>query len=1331
MPEQRLSTTLQLDAVLGGGYKDAFSSASDLISDLKKESGNLRKELKKIGREADEVEKVGMSADGLRRDFRLLERQIKETERATEKFGQSRRHFRKASIGARALRSDVRAIAGTARNAALAIAGIGTAAAIAFSPDEEVLDFDRAIAGIGVIAPEADLTALEGLKSDIRELSNVHGIAASEIAMQHKELTEILGFDTAQQTLTTAVEFQTATGMGITDLAEELRTAKISLGIDTSEEMKTFLDLLAQSKAAGIKIDNLDLGDLETLQKRTGEGILGENFQREFLTTISFRQLDSIQFADYAANFQKEFDQAISVPSPTITPGMDISEIKKAQKEHKAALDNLKLLEKYGLKAEDGILGAMRAFQALNKDQQVSFQKQLEPILGDETVEVIARGSESLPRITQQVQMILDSDLSLEESAEMMTDTWSGAWRSIGFSTRNSLSIIQEQFAKAFGGSIRDTVFRLFSFIDKNQDSIKNFFTGIRDGITPVVSRLWNVIRNAYPVIKSFATDVWRELKVQFEAVYPLIKAVGRVVMSIARAIGGFAREHPRLVATLITGAIAWKAYKIAAGGFGIILNTVKGTAALAQGHIHRLNAMILQNARVSGTLQTASLSISKAFSGIGRAALGAVPSIGAMGGTITAAIIPALPVILPVVAAVAALGAAAYIVYRNWEPISAFFKTHFETIRNVLLLVFPPLGLLVSFADIIRQNWQGIKEFFATIWETIKLTAMVAFEGIKFVGLNALLAIRKIWAGVPSFFAKIWEGVVGVFVDTPLAPIFQWMTENVMAVVRPLFGFFDKFWQHVADAAGRVLNWITDKFKAINSLLQKVLGWMRDRNEEIQDGLDVVGQVGMDVSLPELQTGQTGELNQIVTLAPMPDIGVDIPTVDMADIETPSTDPVEMPAQITMPAMTPVMDAPDTLTQRNDELVKIGMGQLVEARKQTMLLESLKSGTHTEVRDDIPDLTKSVVVGVDLPVVDLPAVDVPGVDMPIVDLPAVDVPAATAPVVDMPAVDVPGVDMPVVDMPAVDVPGVDMPIVDLPAVDVPAATTPVVDMPAVDVPGVDMPAVAPPIVDMVGGDMPVVDLPKVDVPAAPPPVVDMPAVDVPAAPPPVVDMPAVDVPAAPPPVVDMPAVDMPAVDVPAAATPIVDMPVMDMPKVDVAQPQLPAFATPIIDMSQLQVDVAQPRLPAIDDPQSEMTTVPAINKMIVGDLIAPMPDVGFGDIPALQAEDLPEMEIQDAAMPTAPPLTQLPAFDMQDAAMPTAPPPIQLQEYEVPVMVKEIEREVVSETGGETQADGQTQPPNVTLNFNITQSPGQDPEELSKIIMRTINESTDSFLIQ
>ena len=249
MPEQTLSTQLQLDAVLTGGYKDTFRSASDLMSDLKKESSDLKKELMKIGKEADGLDKVGESSKELREDMKLLKRQIKETGRATEKFGAARSHFRSASIGARALKEDLAGILNTAKTAAIAVAGIGTAAAVALSPSEELMAFDQAVAGIAAISPEVDAAGIAAAKAEIRGLSNQYGTSTAEIAGMHQQLTRALGFEGAQQTISAAVEFQTATGLSITEIEDELATARISLGVDTPAETKEFLELLQQAHA--------------------------------------------------------------------------------------------------------------------------------------------------------------------------------------------------------------------------------------------------------------------------------------------------------------------------------------------------------------------------------------------------------------------------------------------------------------------------------------------------------------------------------------------------------------------------------------------------------------------------------------------------------------------------------------------------------------------------------------------------------------------------------------------------------------------------------------------------------------------------------------------------------------------------------------------------------------------------------------------------------------------------------------------------------------------------------------------------------------------------
>ena len=987
MPEQRLQTQLQLDAVLTGGYKDAFRSASDLMSDLKKESSDLKKQLNSLGKESDALEKLGKPTKELREDMKLLKRQIHETTRATEKFGDAKKHFRRASIGARALKEDLAGILNTAKTAAIAVAGIGTAAAVALSPSEELLAFDQAVAGIAAISPEVDAAGIEEAKTHIRKLSHTYGKSANEIAGMHQQLTRALGFEGAQETITAAVQFQTTTGLSITEIEDELATARISLGVDTPAETKEFLELLQQAHAQGIKIDNIDLGDLETLRAHTGEDVFGENFQREFLTTIAFKQVDSFQFADYATAFKEEIERAV-----LITPEMDAKEITKAQ-------DSLATLEKWGIRAEDGLVGAMQIYQQLSEADRVQFVTELEPVLTAMPAEVIARGSEALPQVTAQVDAILASKKTLKDAADDVKSRWSTTWERIGIISHDTLGVLQEEFAKAFGPPIVATAERFFGFIDSHRDEIKNFFTNIQDKASPVIENVWNTVKQAYPDIKQFATDVWDELKRQWQAVEPPARAVWDVVWGITKAVGGFLKEHPRLVATVISGIAAWKAYQLAASGVSIIKDVVGGAINLVGGHIHRLNAMILENARLQGTFQTASMSASRMIGGIGRAALGAVPGIGAMGGSLMAAMIPALPVILPVIGAAAALGAAGYIVYRNWDGISDFFTTYFQTIRNTLMVVFPPLGLLVGMAGVIKENWEGIKEVFSTLWETVRLTSQVAFEAIQFVALSGLVVLKNAWAGITDFFAGLWHGVQEFFISSPLAPIFEWMTAGVKAVVMPLWDFFSDFWGNISKQAGEVIGWITSKFEILNSVLDKAFGWLRDENEKLRDELNITGDISAPaIEKPAIETPEVLMPDAPVLTSPetkTPDIEVTAPKA-LIEQNTPVTAAAEIANQ------TPVgVASPEPVSQLNlkavtqDELVSIGLGQLSEIRKQTMLLESLKGDTIVKVLPVKP---------LEMPEINSPVLDIP--ETPRIEPSALDIPRT--PEINLPVFEVP-----------------------------------------------------------------------------------------------------------------------------------------------------------------------------------------------------------------------------------------------------------------------------------------------------------------------------------
>ena len=252
----------------------------------------------------------------------------------------------------------------------------------------------------------------------------------------------------------------------------------------------------------------------------------------------------------------------------------------------------------------------------------------------------------------------------------------------------------------------------------------------------------------------------------------------------------------------------------------------------------------------------------------IGTSALAALPGIGAMGAGLWAAMVPILPVVLPIIAAIAAVGAGGYLIYKNWDGISSFFSTHFETIRNALMIVFPPLGLIVGFAGVIKDNWAGISEFFGVLWETVKKATAVVWEGIQFIVLGTFTVVKGIWSGITGFFSGIWDSVTGVFMNSPLAPIFSWMVDGIKKVFGPLGTFFTNFWDNISDKVGDMLTFWTEKFEWFNTVLDKAFGWLKKKNDKMKEdlGFKTETKVKTDVNADDIPDTITTEAKSFVS---------------------------------------------------------------------------------------------------------------------------------------------------------------------------------------------------------------------------------------------------------------------------------------------------------------------------------------------------------------------------------------------------------------------------------------------------------------------------------
>ena len=884
---QRLNTQILLDAALTGGYKDAFKSAGRLMSTLKRQSTDLRKQLGVLGKEADKVEKIGGAADEVRQSMKLLERQIEHTERATQKFGDARSHFRKASIGARAFKSDIGAITNMAKKAAIAVGAIGLGAGYVahrglekYSNFDQILNTLRAEGVADVDIPEirdqvlkfagqTRFTALEigellvSMKKDGQEVNSELRGFGNLLKFAVAENKDIL---TAWDVTRTYINSTNTSLEDAIKLQEELSNAtslsKLQIedyGFIAGKALSTFANL-----------ENFDTKGFNALA-----GLLADTGVQAETVGITLRRfplvLAEAAHGKLAGEKQTLFDQL----------GIDIANSKGELK------DIVTILSEFNRAfTERGYITADNKISTLGLTQ-------LGGIFDTRYADAIGKMITKYEEVEASIGGIGKAG-TLDEKFDVHSKTLFAARKRFESAFESfSLNLFQifdddDNFIQMFDGMTAG-VNRFLSFIIDRKEQIQNFFTGIHDGVSPVVSRVWNTIREAYPDVKQFAVDVWTELKKQWDAVAPVAGFVANQIWAIVKAVTGFMRDHPRLVATVIAGVAAWKGYKIVSNIFGTAGDAIMGFVSLAQGHFHRLNAMVLGNIRMQDGLQKTTLSTGQKFltmgkdmvatkfpklgtvasgaANIGKSALAAIPGIGAMGASLWASIAPILPVALPIIGVIGGIAAGGYLIYKNWEGVKSFFTDNFETIRNVMWLVAPPIGFLMTAGQFIMQNWEPIKDFFSTLWETVTLVFQTGVEAIKFVVLQGALAAKKAWEGITGFFKGIWDGVTGIFTKSPLAPVFNWMVGSVKKVVSPLFSFFDDFWDNIFDKGKAVIQWITDKFNFVNNLLKKAFGWLRKKNEEAVAELKEQsgGVIEAQVDVPDAVASVNQEIDAVL----------------------------------------------------------------------------------------------------------------------------------------------------------------------------------------------------------------------------------------------------------------------------------------------------------------------------------------------------------------------------------------------------------------------------------------------------------------------------------
>lgn len=210
-----------------------------------------------------------------------------------------------------------------------------------------------------------------------------------------------------------------------------------------------------------------------------------------------------------------------------------------------------------------------------------------------------------------------------------------------------------------------------------------------------------------------------------------------------------------------------------------------------------------------------------------------------------------------PIFWIVTAIAGAAYLIYRNWEPIKSFFIDVWNKVgaafqsgitwikgviqsvdtifsnNPILTFLFPLIGI----PRLIIANWSSISGFFSELWTSISTGALSLWTSITTIFQplgqwfsNAWISVKsatsEAWVGIKNIVSAAWQGLCNIFLAvTPLGFIIR----NFDQIIAFLAGLKDKFLSIGANIIDGLVSGITSGFEKLKSVWFSINSYLPD----------------------------------------------------------------------------------------------------------------------------------------------------------------------------------------------------------------------------------------------------------------------------------------------------------------------------------------------------------------------------------------------------------------------------------------------------------------------------------------------------------------------
>ncbi|WP_413493127.1 phage tail tape measure protein [Morganella psychrotolerans] len=290
-------------------------------------------------------------------------------------------------------------------------------------------------------------------------------------------------------------------------------------------------------------------------------------------------------------------------------------------------------------------------------------------------------------------------------------------------------------------------------------------------------------------------TSAWEDVGIQiFGGVDSPLRDIAKSITDIISKVGDWTKRNPELTNTLTKIALALGVILTVGGALILMLAAMLGPMALLK---LSLSVLGIKGAGAFGLLAKGIKFFAlKGVWAFGLLAKGlkiiALKGVGALGllakgiKIVGMALFTAGKALLtnPIFLAAAAIAAIAYVIYKNWDSIAAFFTKLWTDIGNACDAAWTWIGSIISKAwvgiknyflnytllGIIYQNWDGIKKYMSDLWEAVKTTIRTKWDEIINFIRNLPETMKKIASDmIDSVISGIdakWEDLKNKFAE-------------------------------------------------------------------------------------------------------------------------------------------------------------------------------------------------------------------------------------------------------------------------------------------------------------------------------------------------------------------------------------------------------------------------------------------------------------------------------------------------------------------------------------------------------------------------------------